>query len=90
MPKVVKIKETGKIIYRQSPSFKKGLGIKNACFDGNYKPEDLQEVTISQQEFNDTLEVESAERRKEILIQKRMNDLLRQQAIDSLKAEDAL
>jgi hypothetical protein len=57
MPKIVRQKSTGKTVYRQSPDFKKGIGIKNALLLG-YDKNDLEEIVLSQQEYDDDIKEE--------------------------------
>jgi hypothetical protein len=57
--KVVIRKLDHKILYRSEPEFKEGFGIKNALAERGGKPEDYQEVDITDQQWQahlDTME----------------------------------
>ena len=51
---VVKRKSTGEIIYRQSPDFESGFGIKNATIIAGIPENDLEEVEVTQIEWDKT------------------------------------
>jgi hypothetical protein len=80
--KVVKRKSDGKIVYRSSPEFEEGFGIKNAVVLDGGLHEDYEEVAITEQEW---LVKVVTPRQKEEEIQAEMNRLLREQAIINLE-----
>ncbi len=90
MPKIVREKSTQKTVYRQEPDFEEGLGIKNACIIHYLQPKDLEEVEITQEEYDNNLQAESQETVKENMIRAEMDSILRQQAIQSLKDKGLL
>lgn len=49
--KIVKQISTGKIVYRSIPEFEAGMGIKNAVAINGGKPEDYQEIDITDNEY---------------------------------------
>jgi len=51
--KVVKRKSDGKIVYRSSPEFEEGFGIKNAVVLEGGIPEDYEEAEITEAEWNE-------------------------------------
>ena len=55
--KVVKHKETGEILYRSEPEFEKGFGIKNASIGEGVPETELEEVNITQQEWDEHVAV---------------------------------
>jgi len=50
---VVKHKDTGEILYRSEPEFEEGMGIKNASIIEGIPEIELEEVEITQQEWDD-------------------------------------
>lgn len=53
MPLVVKRIDTGQIVYRSGPDFNPGFGILNASRMYNLDPAILQEVVVTDSEWND-------------------------------------
>lgn len=52
MPKVVVVKATGEVIYRQIPDFQDGKGIKNALFHHpEYDSTELEEKVFTEAQF---------------------------------------
>jgi len=84
--KVVREKETGKIVYRSDPPFEDGFGAKNAALLYGGKPEDYTEVSITQEEWDAHINYKTDEQ----LIRDKMNELLRKQAVEELKKEGKL
>lgn len=52
---VVKQISTGKIVHRESPDFAKGMGILNASRLNGIPVEDLEEVDVTEQEWDASL-----------------------------------
>lgn len=50
--KVVRKKGTQEIVYRSDPEFVDGMGIINAAMIKNYPPSELEEVTITQEQWD--------------------------------------
>ena len=90
MPKVVRVIATGETVYRQEPDFEQGLGIKNACILHGFKKKELEEVELTQEEYDAELEVEFQEKEKEKKIKEEMDSILREQAIQNLKSKGLL
>ena len=87
MPKIVRVKSSGEILYRQEPEFKKGKGLENAfILNPQYKSTDLKEVEITEEEWNQHLEILRLEAEREQKIQAEMREL----AIKSLEAKGEL
>lgn len=59
--KVVKNLKTGRLVYRESPDFKKGLGIKNAVLHELGMPDELKEVTVTQAQWDAELALQAQE-----------------------------
>jgi len=56
MGNVVRIKSTGEVIYRQSPNFPEGKGIKSAVFlKPKYSSGELEEKTYTKKQLSDDL-----------------------------------
>ena len=60
--KVVKHKITGRLVYRELPDFKEGLGIINAVLMGFGPEKELEEVEATQAEWDAELELREQER----------------------------
>ena len=83
--KVVKQKSTGEIVYRQSPDFEKGLGIINASIFNQISADDLEEVEITQQEWDDVQKISQDKAERDKKIDKEMRDLAEQSLKDKGK-----
>jgi len=59
--KVVKNTTTNRLVYRESPDFKKGFGIKNAVLHELGMPGELKEVTITQAQWEAELVLQAKE-----------------------------
>ncbi len=90
MPRVVRVIKTGETVYRQEPDFEPGLGIKNACILLGFKKKELEEVEITQEEYDAEINVEFQEKEKEKKIKEEMDSILREQAIQNLKSKGLL
>jgi len=60
--KVVKNIKTNRLVYREEPDFKKGLGIKNAIIFDLGMPDELKEVTVTQAQWEAELALREQER----------------------------
>jgi len=85
--KVVKRKSDGKIVYRSSPEFEEGFGIKNAVVLEGGIPEDYEEIDITEAEWNEKVISPIVEENK---IQEEIKRILKERAIANLKAKGEL
>ena len=83
--KVVKQKSTGKIVYRQSPDFEQGKGIINASIFNQIAADDLEEVVITRQEWDDVQKIKRDKTERDEKIDKEMWDLAEQSLKDKGK-----
>ena len=60
--KVVRHKITGRLVYRELPDFKEGLGIINAALMGLGPEKELEEVEVTWEEWEAELELREQER----------------------------
>lgn len=59
--KVVQNKNTGRLVYREQPDFKKGYGIANAVIWGCGDKGDLREINATQAEWDEEMELQKQE-----------------------------
>jgi len=59
---VVKNMVTGRLVWRESPDFAEGCGLKNAAALGLGDPADLVEIKVAAQEWDRELALREAER----------------------------
>lgn len=83
---------TGKLVYWSDPPFEEGYGIINAVAMFGGKPEDYEEVEMTQAQYDANpviaAELETAE--IEAKIAERMDKNARDQAVAELKAEEEI
>ena len=60
--KVVKHKITGRLVYRELPDFKQGLGIINAALMGLGSQDELEEIEVTKAQWDAELVLREQER----------------------------
>lgn len=75
--KVVRHKVTGRLVYREAPDFKKGLGVINAVLMGYGSKSELEEVEVTPEEWE-----------AELLLRKKEAPLPSSEHIAKLKSVD--
>lgn len=59
--KVVRHKITGRLVHREDPDFKDGMGITNAALFGCGSKDELEEIEVTPQEWEAELELRRQE-----------------------------
>jgi hypothetical protein len=82
--RVVIEKNTGKVVYKQSPEFEPGKGILNAHVMYGYDESQIEEVNLPSGEVDRRIFEANSEVRKEESIRSEGKAILRELAINSL------
>jgi hypothetical protein len=60
----VRNKDTGRLVWRESPDFERGYGLGNAIIDGLGTYKNLEEVEVTQEEWDAEIALRQAEKPK--------------------------